>query len=148
MTKPATIKNYIIYADDDPDDLALVEQSFEQYTKNVELITFMDGSHAFNFLVNPIEKDFSPCLIILDINMPGLNGKDILKRLRNLDSYSSTPVVLFTTSSLPNDRDFALHYSAGFITKPLDIKQMEGIIDQFIGHCNEDVRKSIRKQIQ
>ena len=148
MTKPGSIKNYIIYADDDPDDLLLLEQSFEQYANNVEVITFMDGNHAYNFLINPPDHDFSPCLLIFDINMPGLDGKDILKRLRNIEKYKSTPIVLFTTSSLPNDKEFALRHNAGFITKPLDIKQMEEIIYQFIEHCNEDIRKLLKKQIQ
>jgi CheY-like chemotaxis protein len=148
MTKSIAPKNLIIYVDDDPDDLILVEQSFRQYSNNVEVITFMDGTHAFNYLKSLPEFDPVPCLIILDINMPGLNGKGILIKLRDLSRFKSVPIVLFSTSSLPSDKEFAILHSAGFVTKPLDINQMEAITDQFIDQCTEEIRKKIRKQIQ
>ncbi|MGZ3918297.1 MAG: hypothetical protein ACXVBN_16595, partial [Flavisolibacter sp.] len=69
-------------------------------------------------------------------------------KLRQLERFHSVPVVLFTTSSQPVDKNFASRYNAGFITKPLDVKQMEMITDQFIDHCAEEIRTKIRRQIQ
>ena len=146
MTKSISPKNLVLYADDDPDDLVLVEQSFSLYSKNVEVITFKDGHNTITFLERLPDGHPEPCLIILDINMPGLNGKDVLIRLRRLPRFQETPVVLFTTSSLPLDKEFALRYDAGFITKPLDLKQMELITYQFIDHCHEEIKKKIRKE--
>jgi CheY-like chemotaxis protein len=80
--------------------------------------------------------------------MPVFNGKEVLTRLREIDKFKSIPVVLFSTSSQPTDINFAKRYDAGFITKPLDMQQMEIIADQFIEHCTEEIRKKIRKQIQ
>jgi CheY-like chemotaxis protein len=147
MTKSITPKNLVLYADDDQDDLVLVEQSFSQYSNNVEVITFMDGHNTIRFLEKLPDGHPEPCLIILDINMPGLNGKEVLIRLRRISRFQGTPVVLFTTSSLPLDKEFALRYDAGLITKPLDLKQMELITYQFIDHCDEETKKKIRKEI-
>ncbi len=148
MTKSITPKNIVIYADDDADDLELVQDAFKQYSNDVEVITFFDGEQALSHLQKLNHTDPKPCLIILDVNMPGLSGKEVLVKLREMEAYSSVPVVLFTTSNQPTDKNFALKYGAGFITKPLELKQMEMITDQFIDHCAEEIQKKIRRQMQ
>ena len=148
MTKSIIPKNVVFYADDDPDDLQLVQDSFAQYARNVEVITATDGSQALSYLDSLSDLDPTPCLIILDVNMPVFDGKQVLARLRQMDRFQQVPVVLFTTSSQPVDQSFASRYNAGFITKPLSMHQMELITDQFIDHCTEEIRKNIRRQMQ
>ena len=148
MTKSTTPKNIVLYADDDQDDLELLQESFAKYSNHVEVVTFTDGVTALSYLQRLVNSDVKPCLIILDINMPLLSGKDVLVRLKELDHLDSVPVVLFSTSSQPQDKLFAERHGAGFLTKPLETKQMEMITDQFIDHCAEDIRRNIRKQIQ
>ncbi|RYF87137.1 MAG: response regulator [Chitinophagaceae bacterium] len=145
MTKYTTPRNIVVYADDDTDDIELVEDAFRQYTNNVEVITFRDGSQALSHLRNLSDADPVPCLVILDINMPVLNGKETLVKLREMDRYEDVPVVLFTTSSMPIDKSFAQHYKAGFVTKPLGYEQMEMITREFINHCTEETQKKIRR---
>jgi CheY-like chemotaxis protein len=145
MTNYIAPRNIVIYADDDPDDIELVEEAFRHFAHNVEVHTFQNGSHALSYLKNLSEDDPSPCLIILDINMPVLNGKETLVRLRQLEKYEQVPVVLFTTSSMPLDKVFAQHYNAGFVTKPLGFEQMKIITKEFINHCTEETQKKIRR---
>jgi CheY-like chemotaxis protein len=147
MTQSLPSKHLVIYADDDQDDVELVRDSFEKYAQNVELVSFEDGNHALQFLTRLAKEDTTPCLIILDINLPGVDGKELLKAIRDMDHYQDTPVVLFTTSSQPTDKSFARNLSAGFMTKPLSFKQMDIITDQFIEHCADDIKKKIRKQL-
>jgi len=148
MTKPATPKNIVLYADDDSDDLELVQEAFSRYSNNVEVVTVRDGSQALSYLNRLADEDPAPCLIILDVNMPVLNGKEVLRRLRNVDRFEAVPAVLFTTSSLPQDQNFARRYNAGFVTKPLDVAQMEVITELFIDHCADEIKKSIRRHMQ
>src|SRR5215203_5322792 len=145
MTKFTPPRNIVFYADDDLDDLELVRDAFGQYSENVEVITATDGSKALTYLSNLNHKDTLPCLIVLDINMPVINGKEVLMRIKEMDHLQSVPVILFTTSSQPIDKNFAKRYNAGFITKPIDVKQMAFIADQFIEHCNDEVKNEIRK---
>jgi len=148
MTKPAVPKNIVLYADDDTDDLELVQDSFSLYSNNVEVVTARDGSQALSYL-NSLTDDYpAPCLIILDINMPVINGKEVLVKIREMPRFESIPVVLFTTSSLPQDHGFAKKYNAGFVTKPLDVAQMEMITELFIDHCADEIKKSIRRHLQ
>lgn len=145
MTKYLAPKHIVVYADDDPDDIELVEDAFRQFALNVEVITFGDASQALSYLNNLSDGDPLPCLVILDINMPLLNGKEALVRLRQMDRYSGVPVVLFTTSSMPVDKAFARQHNAGFITKPLGYEQMEIITRQFIDHCTQETQKKIKR---
>ena len=148
MTKSLPSKSIVFYADDDIDDLELIKDAFAQYSNNVEVLTATDGSKALSYLSNLKKYDTLPCLIILDVNMPVINGKETLLRLRQMEHFQDTPIVLFTTSSQPVDKSFALRYNAGFITKPIDVKQMAFIADQFIDHCADDVKEKIRGQIK
>lgn len=145
MTKYTTPNNIVIYADDDLDDIELVDDAFKQFANNVEVITFRDGSQALSYLHNLGEEDPVPCLVILDINMPVLNGKETLVRLRQVEKFKDVPVVLFTTSSMPADKNFARQYGAGFVTKPLGYEQMEMITKEFINNCTQETQNKIRR---
>lgn len=148
MTKAIPPKNIVLYADDDIDDLQLVQEALMQYSSNVEVVTVTDGVQALAYLNNLSPLDPTPCLVILDINMPRLDGKEVLMKIRASERFKELPVVIFTTSAMRFDKDFATRYKAGFLTKPIDIRQMAVIADQFIDHCTEEVRKNIRNKIR
>ena len=141
-------KSIVLYADDDTDDLELVKDAFAQHATNVDLVTFSNGVEALTFLNTLTPVDPTPCLIILDINMPLLDGKEVLARLKEMKPFEGVPAILFSTSSQEKDKEFADRHGAGFITKPLNAHQMESIIEKFIEHCAEDVKRKIRKQVQ
>jgi CheY-like chemotaxis protein len=145
MTQSLPPKSLVLYADDDREDIELVSEAFSQYSQNVELITFNDGVEMLNYVrtIDPLQP--APCLFIIDINMPGINGKETLKRLRKIEEFAEVPAVLFSTSTLPADAAFAKIYNAGFVTKPLYTDQVHQIIDQIIEHCSDEVKKIIRK---
>jgi CheY-like chemotaxis protein len=146
MTQSLPPKSLVLYADDDPEDVELVSEAFQVYAQNVELMTFADGIELLNFIETIDPFHAAPCLFILDINMPRLNGKETLRRLRRIESFAEVPAVLFSTSSLPADAAFAKNFKAGFVTKPLHTNQVHMIIDKIIDHCSDEVKKMIRKR--
>jgi CheY-like chemotaxis protein len=145
MTQSLPPKSLVLYADDDPDDIELISEAFQAYSNDLELMTFSDGIELLKFIESIDPFHASPCLFILDINMPRLNGKETLRRLRRLDSFADVPAVLFSTSSLPADAAFAKNFNAGFVTKPLHTNQVHHIIDEIIQHCSDNVKKNIWK---
>ena len=144
MNTPQPLKQVILYADDDRDDITLVEEAFTS-VNNIELITADNGEDALTYLKKLSLLDPNPCLIILDINMPKLNGKETLARIRQMDRFSKVPVVLFTTSCQSADKNFADKYNAGFVTKPTNQHQLKNITEQFIDYCTADTRKSLQR---
>lgn len=146
MTKSVSSKNIVLYADDDADDLQLVQDAFLQYANYVSVFPVNNGAEALSYLKNLPKSDPPPCLIILDVNMPRMNGKEALLSIRQIKRFDSVPIILFTTSNQLHDKEFANRYKAGFITKPIDVRQMDIITDTFIDYCTEEIRKKIKKK--
>lgn len=145
MTQSLPSKSLVLYADDDPDDRTLIQQAFKTYSHTVELKTFEDGVCLLQYINNAPMSEPLPCLIILDINMPRLDGKEVLAELRSKTEFEGIPVILFSTSTLPSEKEFAKSFNAGFITKPLYTEQMYFLVDRMIDHCSDDVKRNIKR---
>jgi CheY-like chemotaxis protein len=128
-------KNIILYVEDDEDDQQLIKDSLQKYSHDIEIVIHNNGVEAVSYLNNLSPSDSTPCLIILDINMPKMNGIEALKQIRKNNRFAKIPAILFTTSSQPLDKKFAAEYKAGFITKPIDAAQMKYIAETFIKYC-------------
>lgn len=137
--KSTTIKNIVLYADDDPDDQFIVQDAFRQFDTSIEVVCLPNGKEAMDCLHNMAQTNLLPCLVILDINMPILDGKKTLQEIRESEHWKDLPVVLFTTSSNPNDESFAFQHRAGFITKPTAVNDLHSIAAHFIAHCNQEL---------
>lgn len=144
MTQSLSPKSIVLYADDDQDDIELVKDAFSHFP-DVEVVAFADGEALLSYAKHLASSGVSPCLIILDINMPRMNGKETLKMLRNEDAYEDIPIILFTTSTLPSEAAFAKSFNAGFVTKPLRADQITLIADTFIEHCSDEIKRKLKE---
>lgn len=137
-------KNFIVYVDDDEDDLEFVSVALGKYNTTLDVLLFERGNPAYKFLLELEKKGQKPCLVILDINMPVMTGKELLLAIRNIPFFDTVPVILFSTSNLDADRSFAESHKAGFITKPLGSEQMEQIAEEFLSHCSPEIKEKIK----
>ena len=135
----ATHKHTILYAEDDLDDLFMIRQAFEQFDGTTQILHSSNGFEALEQLNKAKEQRQLPCLIILDINMPGMNGREALIRIRQSEDFKNIPVVLFTTSSSEMDKAFAKKWGAEFITKPLVFSELEALAKRFVSLCSASV---------
>src|SRR3954470_7674151 len=108
---------YIIFADDDADDLELITGFFKQFNRTINVLEFKDGKEVLKFL-----EDFSitgnkPLLIVLDINMPRLNGKETLAALRKNPKFQNIPIVMYTTSGSAADEKYCKNLGASWVSK-------------------------------
>jgi len=142
MTSSPPPKHLVLYADDDMDDIALVKDAFTDYA-DIELKTFPDGQELLNY-VRCQAGNVKPCLVMIDINMPKINGKEVLKELRNINEYEDVPVVLFSTSTLPSEAAFAASFNAAFVVKPLYYDHLSSVAERLIEHCTDEVKKRIK----
>lgn len=108
---------YTIYiAEDDEDDQFLLRTAFASANKDCELVFFNNGEQ----LITQLQKTrLRPSLVLLDLNMPVMDGFQTLQQLRQQENYQTMPVVVLTTSSQQDDvmRAYALGANS-FITKP------------------------------
>ena len=134
------LKHTIVYAEDDLDDLFILRQAFQKHD-HINVLHAPDGKKAMLLLENMAVENTLPCLVILDINMPVMNGREALQAIRSHSELSKLPVVLFSTSSSAGDRLFAEAHEAFLITKPSDFLNMEMVVMQFMDHCNFEINK-------
>ena len=128
LTRPCDI----LLAEDEPADAHLVKTALVQNRILATLHQVCDGREALEFLHRQGERFAAmprPDLILLDLNMPRMDGRECLAALKQDPDLRDIPVVVLTTSEV--DRDIAACYSlgaAGYITKPVEVhKFMEAI---------------------
>ena len=132
-------KHTIFYAEDDLDDLFIVKQAFQTYDGSIKIIHAHNGLEALEQLETLTEIDSLPCLILLDINMPGMDGRETLIRIKQHDRLKHIPAAMFSTSSSSLDKEFAAKWNARFFTKPLVYSEMEKMVDTFVALCDHKV---------
>ena len=136
-------KSYtILYVDDDQDDLMLIADSFEKYTEHLRVVHAFNGIEGLQALEKMEKNNALPCLIILDINMPKMDGKEMLQHIRANPHFRELPVIVFSTSTNPIDKQFAKAYDADFISKPIKFSNLESLIAEFVNKCHFEVEKS------
>lgn len=127
---------YILYAEDDLDDQELLTDMLTEADDSLKLICLNNGSDLLNFLDSLTPGSPYPCMIILDINMPTLDGLQTLKQLRKNPRFRELPVVMFSTSSSQADIHNALKLGADeFITKPVKPDQLQDVANRFASYC-------------
>ncbi len=113
----------IFLIDDDSDDREIFRNALETIPIDCKLIEATDGQEALALLT---DSTFSvPDIIFLDLNMPKVGGLDVLKKLRTIEQYDQAEVIMYTTSSMQQDKDNCFKAGAnGFITKHYDFESL------------------------
>lgn len=110
----------LLVAEDDEGDIGLLQHALETARPPVELLIARDGQEALDLLRKQGEDP--PDLVLLDLNMPGMDGRQFLKELRADERYGLIPVVVFTTSEAEPDLLAAYRGGANaFVTKPVGL---------------------------
>jgi CheY-like chemotaxis protein len=134
---------FFLLADDDRDDAELFGEALSSLDPPVDFAHVEDGLAVFEFLSN--ENNKKPDLIFLDLNMPQVSGWQCLARLKNDIYFQDIPVIMYSTSSHPRDKEIAIDLGAlGFITKPTDFKILRRILQKVSENLHGDLRKMIR----
>ena len=139
MNTNYTNKQTILWVDDDPDDIYLIRQVLNEIKFNSEMIPFQNGKEVIDHL-SAIPKEAYPCLIILDINMPVMDGKQTLSTLKKSNQFSSIPVIMFSTSNNTADKLFCQHFGAELVTKPSTYNDLKGIVANLVKGCSSALK--------
>lgn len=129
------MKNTILWADDDADDLQMMKEVLVKNKKNYKIVEVQNGKEVLDYLKKSKENNSFPCMIILDINMPVLDGKETLSILKNNNHYKSIPVVVFSTSESEVDKRFCQKFDTEMVTKPSTFHSLEGALDKLLKYC-------------
>lgn len=128
----------VLLVEDELADAHLVRTAIRESRVLCSLHHVLDGLDAFAFLGREEERYKhmpQPDLILLDLNMPRMNGREFLAAIKADARWASIPVVVLTTSEVERDVEAAYKLGAsGFITKPVDIEQFIAVMSQVLGY--------------
>lgn len=130
-------KQAILIVEDSPEDYEAMERGFRGAGLANPIFHCEDGDEALDFLFRrgkygDPEKSPRPCIILLDLNLPGTDGLEIVKEIKNNDELKKIPVVVLTTSS--DERDIEQCYANGansYIIKPVSFSGFMDAIQRF-----------------
>lgn len=138
MNKQSITPQTILWADDDVDDLLFVRHVVEAAKGQLRLEEVGNGKEVMDYLkAIPCPSEF-PCLVVLDINMPLLNGKETLTQIKKEEKYKDLLVAVFTTSSSAEDRAICQQYNVPMITKPLTYREFADAVTGLLQLCSFD----------
>src|SRR5687768_10858367 len=124
----------VLLVEDDPGDVQLTREAFEEHKVRNRLTVVVDGVDALAYLRRDPEvypDAVRPDLILLDLNLPRVDGREVLQEIKADPELRRIPVVVLTTSQADEDivRSYNLHANA-YVTKPVDFEQFVHVVRQ------------------
>ena len=119
-------KGTILYVEDNPDNRLLVRRVL--LSEDYSLLEATDAMDALNVL-----KTARPDLILMDINMPDMDGYTLTAKIKSLPGFERVPILAVTANVMRGDKEKTLEAGCdGYIQKPLDIEQLTREIEKFL----------------
>lgn len=125
----------VLLVDDDAGDQVLVRRALEDGTHGADLVVIDDGDTALDYLLQRSEPALPPDLVLLDLNLPGCDGFQILSAVRSHARLAAMPVIVISTSSRQEDIDqsYALGCNA-YVVKPESASRFIEVIHSVYAH--------------
>jgi|SRR6185503_1524753 len=131
-----TNSKLILIGEDDLDDQEFLKEIFLSIDESF-LVMFASNGPDVLSLLEEIEDGHLPCLIVLDYNMPGSNGAEILKELKNNRRYDSIPKIIWSTSRSDTYKDICMELGANdYLVKPSNVNDLVDICRYMLSTCS------------
>lgn len=133
---PGDESPFIFLAEDDIDDQEILIESFKALYPDMTVKAEVNGLRAIQFLQR-LPDHLLPCLIVLDYNLPEVDGSEILQRLKEDNRFDPIPKVVWSTSNsdLFRSRSISMGAKAYFV-KPTDINSINNLAKEMLSYCN------------
>jgi CheY-like chemotaxis protein len=123
----------VLLVEDDPGDVLMTQEALQEHKVRNRLTVVSDGAEALSYLRREgrYEGAVRPDLILLDLNLPRRDGREVLEEIKKDEELCRIPVVVLTTSAADEDimRSYQLHANA-YVTKPVDFDRFISVIRQ------------------
>ena len=123
----------VLLVEDDPGDVLMTREAFEENKVANRLAVVNDGASAMEYLRKEGQYVDAPTpdMVLLDLNLPRMDGREVLAAMKSDDQLRRIPVVVLTTSEAEEDvlRSYSLHANA-YVTKPVDFQRFIDVVRQ------------------
>ena len=119
----------ILLIEDSPTDASILEATFSEFEEPVIIQVARDSAQAFDLLNQASMAQALPHIILLDLNLPGTSGHEMLSQIKTHKRWKQTPTIILSSSAIPADiiRSYELSANA-YITKPKTLEGYETIV--------------------
>jgi CheY-like chemotaxis protein len=138
-----TIPKPLLIVEDSDEDFVTLQHLMRRLSVESPLYRCVDGDEVFDFLYregnyqNP-ETAPRPSVILLDLNLPGTDGRDVLEQVKQDKDLREIPIVVFTTSANPRDIEFCYRHGAnGYLVKPIGREKLQETVQAFVSYWLE-----------
>ena len=132
----------ILYAEDDADDFDALRDALLQETDKYKLVQAQNGTEVISFLEDNPSAEL-PNLIVLDLNMPLMDGKQTLQWLKQQIKFRDIPIMVFTTSSREEDMRLCKSHNCTFFRKPNLYRDLLHIVQIMLQMCDQKATNEV-----
>ena len=126
------MKDKILVVEDNPQNMRLFEMILSD--RGYILLKAVDGEEALDVAVRE-----PPDLVIMDIRLPGMNGLEVTKKLRENSAFSRIPIIAITASAMKGDKEAAIGAGCNaYLSKPFNIRELTGMIAEILLQRQKD----------
>ena len=126
------MKDKILVVEDNPQNMRLFEMILSD--RGYTLLKAVDGEEALDVAVRE-----PPDLVIMDIQLPGMNGLEVTKKLRENSAFSRIPIIAITASAMKGDKEAAIGAGCNaYLSKPFNIRELTGMIAEILLQRQKD----------
>lgn len=136
----------ILLIQDNKPDIELIKKLFKRLQIIININVIQSGDQAAHLITKQLLQPV-PHIILLDVNLPGTNGLQLLKLLKTSQKYRIIPVIILTTSDRKSQiRQAYYNYANTYLTKPIDISQFQQLLDLLHTYWNKTVRLANKQE--
>ena len=125
----------ILCVDDDEDDQLFLREVILSQPYSFDLKEVNNGYEAMVYLKDCLTQEEIPCLIIMDLNMPKMDGKQTIRKIKEHKDLERIPIAVFTTSARTADKKYFEDQGVFFITKPFDYDVFKTKVADILRYC-------------
>lgn len=130
--------NVILLIDDDDDDKQLLDHTIKNMGPRYKVLQAGNGEEGLK-LLNRLKTDkLLPCLIVLDLNMPKMDGKEAFVAIKSDPDLQKIPVTIFSTSSSELDKTFFRKHNTPYFVKPVSEKDLTAVASEMLRNCRQN----------
>jgi CheY-like chemotaxis protein len=126
----------ILHIDDDPDDQQLFKNAIQSLDTHSEIVVAENGAEGIEYLISMKKQNNLPCIIVLDINMPKINGRETCIAIKKDEVLAAIPLIIFSTSNSVLDKLFFENKDVVYITKPTNFDNIVEVASVMLNKCH------------
>lgn len=128
---------FVMIADDDQDDIEILTTALKETHGSLEVLVANNGKTVMEHLKKTQQSGTVPCVLVMDMNMPQMDGRETVVAIKSDDSLKNLPILLFSNAKNRTDELFAQKWGVHFFQKPDTVQGLNEVANVIIGICRE-----------